>query len=331
MTADLDRAVAELETWSTRALGPDVRLAEPPRPMLAGMDTEVAAFRLTGPGLEGDWAGPLVLRVHRQPDRADTATREAAVQRWCDRAGYPVARMLMVGLPGDGFTLPSQVMQRVPGVPMLGAITRRPWQARSRLRELAALHARLHRLDPTGFPEQPKGLAASKLALAEGWAETLAAPDLDRAARQVRTFVAELDAGPRAVCHGDFHPLNVVVGSEGAAVLDWTDAGLGDPVGDVARTALLLRVAGVAASSSVERTVLRAVGPGLSRAYLAAYRADASLDDDRFARWTSLHLLHGWAQVRALHAGVVGTDAERARIPTALAPWLAEQFARSVR
>ncbi len=253
------------------------------------------------------------------------------MQRWCDRAGYPVARVLMVGLPGDGFTLPLQVMHRVPGDPMLAAITRRPWQVRTRLHELAALQARLHRLDPAGFPEQPAGLAAAKLALAEGWAATLRDPELDRACRRFRAYVDDLDRGPRAVCHGDFHPLNVVVGPAGAVVLDWTDAGLGDPAGDVARTVMLLRVAGIAASSTVERAALRAIGPGLARAYLAAYRADGVLDDDRFARWTSLHVLHGWAQVSALHAGLVGTDAERERVPEALSPWLARRFAESMR
>src|SRR5262249_20684815 len=42
------------------------------------------------------------------------------------------------------------------------------------------------------------------------------------------------------ICHGDFHPLNVIVGDAGATVVDWTAARLGPPAFDVAFTALLL-------------------------------------------------------------------------------------------
>lgn len=45
----------------------------------------------------------------------------------------------------------------------------------------------------------------------------------------------------QAVCHGDFHPVNVLLAPEGIVVIDWLDAGSGDPMYDVARTLLYLR------------------------------------------------------------------------------------------
>ena len=135
-----------------------------------------------------------------------------------------------------------------------------------------------------------------------------------------------LNTGPTLVCHGDFHPLNVIVNGDTATVIDWTDAGLGDAMGDVARTALLLRVAGVATAEPALRSVLRAAAPALSRMYLRNYRQIAPFDPARFRLWTTIHLLHGWTQVRALHAGAVGSASERAQIPEGLAPWLKRRY-----
>ena len=145
----------------------------------------------------------------------------------------------------------------------------------------------------------------------------------------VQVMNRAFDAGPAVVCHGDFHPLNVIVDGEAATVIDWTDAGLGDPMGDVARTALLLRVAGVATTAPALRTALRSTAPALSGMYLRAYRQIAPFDPTRFRLWTTLHLLHGWAQVCALHAGLVGSASERTQIPKALAPWLERRHHRA--
>jgi len=53
--------------------------------------------------------------------------------------------------------------------------------------------------------------------------------------------VVESMPGGQAVCHGDFHPINALLSPEGIVVIDWLDAGSGDPMFDVARTLLYLR------------------------------------------------------------------------------------------
>jgi aminoglycoside phosphotransferase (APT) family kinase protein len=48
-------------------------------------------------------------------------------------------------------------------------------------------------------------------------------------------------AGRRAICHGDFHPLNVMVdGAAVSGVLDWAWARLDDPAWDVGATVALM-------------------------------------------------------------------------------------------
>ena len=58
---------------------------------------------------------------------------------------------------------------------------------------------------------------------------------------QLESALADVPSADRVVlCHGDLHPSNVVIGDDGPMVVDWFDASRGDPVGDVARTIVLL-------------------------------------------------------------------------------------------
>jgi Ser/Thr protein kinase RdoA (MazF antagonist) len=57
------------------------------------------------------------------------------------------------------------------------------------------------------------------------------------------------------LCHGDFHPWNILGPPEAPVVVDWLDACRGDPAADACRTWLLLHP----------------TMPALADAYLAAY------------------------------------------------------------
>lgn len=242
---------------------------------------------------------------------------------------YPAPRVLVVGTTTEGFTTPVQVMARASGTTMLAAITARPWRTRHELHRLSGLHARMHALDPLSWPNQTVTFAQDRLGPVRGWATELKNPEIDAALERAVPIALALDAGPAVVCHGDFHPLNVIVDGEAATVIDWTDAGLGDPMGDIARTALLLRVAGVATPEPALRAALSASAPALSRTYVRAYRQIAPFDPERFQLWMTIHLLHGWTQVCALHAGLVGSASERAQIPKGLVPWLERRHHRA--
>jgi aminoglycoside phosphotransferase (APT) family kinase protein len=72
------------------------------------------------------------------------------------------------------------------------------------------------------------------------------------------------------LCHGDFHPANVLMTAPGPVIIDWPDATSGHPLADVARTSLLLRVSGI--QPGTPRRWLLAVGRRwLHRRYLSHY------------------------------------------------------------
>jgi aminoglycoside phosphotransferase (APT) family kinase protein len=53
--------------------------------------------------------------------------------------------------------------------------------------------------------------------------------------------LADMPDGDR-LCHGDFHPINVLGQNSRPIVIDWPDACCGDPAADVCRSYLLLKL-----------------------------------------------------------------------------------------
>ena len=120
--------------------------------------------------------------------------------------------------------------RRAVGVLMWDAIVETPaavGQHGRRLVELQVLLAGL--VPPVGLPRQADRLT-SKIRLAARRVD----PDLDAARSALPPPQREV------MCHGDMHPGNVILTADGPMVVDWFDAARGDPLGDVARTAVLL-------------------------------------------------------------------------------------------
>jgi aminoglycoside phosphotransferase (APT) family kinase protein len=327
---DAPAVAAAVAAWASEHFGGPVAVDGSPSNIAGGFDSFIHAVDLTGDELPPEWRRPLVVRMLPTHDRAPQARREAAVQGWSADHGYAAPRALAVLGPDDGFDLPTQVMERAPGTTMLDAFTAKPWRAGRLVDQLATLALRLHALPTDGFPADGATLVDHRLNLSRHVVSQLDRPRLAAALERAETLADTAMDGPPVVCHGDFHPLNVMVEDDDASVIDWTDAGVGPREADVARTALLFHVARIAASSAIERQALRLAGPWLSKRYLRTYRSGASLDDERMRVWEILHGVHGWAQVEMLHAGGFdgASSAEAASIPVEVGEFLEQLVVR---
>ncbi|MEV7424651.1 aminoglycoside phosphotransferase family protein [Streptomyces sp. NPDC091212] len=116
---------------------------------------------------------------------------------------------LMTHLAACGYPVPKvyettatdMVLERLAGPTMLDVLARRPWRVAGLGRMLGGLHDRLHALPaPEWLP---------------------------------RRFGT---AGDDRVLHLDLHPGNVLLTGRGPMVIDWCNAGAGDPAADVAMT-----------------------------------------------------------------------------------------------
>lgn len=123
------------------------------------------------------------------------------------------------------------IYEHISGKTMLDVISSRPHAAIVEARRLARLHHEIH-LNPA------IGLESHKHTLAENISRVTSL-----SARERQLILDSLDTLPSGnmLCHGDFHPDNIMLASNKTVVLDWMNAVSGSPAGDVARTILLLR------------------------------------------------------------------------------------------
>lgn len=319
---------ARLEGWAKENHGPDVRLIGEPEGNSDGFDSDIYFVRFEGESLDDRWRGPLVLRVRPEGVPVESACHEARIQNWLADSGFPAPRVLEV-LDEDGPTgRPAQLMERAPGLLLIDAAKRRPWSARSLIGAMARLQVELTRMSTAGFPDGAD-LLDRRLALVRNTLDAVREPDLELALQRVEGRSGYLRECEPVICHGDFHPLNVLADGRRLSVIDWSDAGLGDADGDIARTLLLFRVAYLGASSPFEARVLKAVGPRLERAYRRAYETHRKPDPERVLTWQAVHAVHGWSQVVAARAGLFGVDP--ARLPDGLENDLAGIVDQSLR
>jgi aminoglycoside phosphotransferase (APT) family kinase protein len=87
-----------------------------------------------------------------------------------------------------------------------------------------------------------------------------------------------------ALCHGDYHPDNVLVTRDGPIIIDWGGASSGHPLADVARTALLLQV-GELPSSHLNRWLLASVRALVRRTYVCRYLRLRPASAKELAAW----------------------------------------------
>lgn len=241
------------------------------------------------------WGPDAVVKLYR--DGFDGHLAEAAAL--AALAGHHVAPDLVEVVKRDG--RPGLVLERVAGADMLDVLRRRPWQVRSLARVLAGTHLAVHEVAaPEDLPDVRQVLAAR-----------IGDASLSRELRGFALRLLDgLPSGDR-LCHGDYHPGNVMVSGERVSVIDWPNAARGVPESDHARAILLLQWADPLPAVSrgvpglVSRGLIAAGRSMLTRGYALAYAdgADRPLRD-----------LEPWLVVHAAARLSESVPEERARL-----------------
>jgi aminoglycoside phosphotransferase (APT) family kinase protein len=227
---------------------------------------------------------------------AEAAEREIAVQTLVAETGYPTPRVRLSSPPTPQLDRAWSLMDFVRGsLPLEGlsgpALLLAGPRMLTRLPDrIARLAAALHALDPQPLADLRSGADefGGFLAYLRERAEAMGQEAL-------MDSVAGLEASrpaarKLAVCHGDFHPFNVLSGPDGEVVLDWTAALIADPLFDVAFSRLLFAYLPVAVPRPV-RPLVRLVGGIQARRFLSRYQRDAGerIDRDLLAWYTRFH------------------------------------------
>ena len=283
----------------------EARIVEPPAPLGSGFDSFIYTFRLAGEVADPRWSRPLVLRLQRNAAVAAQVRRQADVQTFLTRAGYPVPALLVAEDAGNAFGLPFMIMERVDGGTVLAGITGNPLRAGRLLTDLGRLHARLHQVTTVGWPlddgEDP--LVSRKLVDMSARVSRLRLGGCDEALAWLERNAPTVLPETAVITHNDYHPMNVLLSKDQALlVIDWSDATLGDRHSDVARTLTLFAFAYIVASSTFERVLLKAARGYLRSRYRRGYEEAFPLDRKRLAYFEALQAAYLLLQLREMLA-----------------------------
>jgi uncharacterized protein (TIGR02172 family) len=186
---------------------------------------------------------------------------------------------------------PGIIYERIDGPSLTASIERYPF----RLREHAALLARLHAdIHTHTYPQAPEGSPRQKKILANQVQEAQVLPEAVRQA--VLDLLERLPDGD-TLCHNDFHPMNVLMGSdrEGACrpiIIDWESVSLGSPCADVARSSLTIALG--RPPEGFPNLLMKKLAEYYLRAFTSVY-----LDRYRSITHDSLPDLRDWQTVQA--------------------------------
>jgi aminoglycoside phosphotransferase (APT) family kinase protein len=275
--------------------------AEPPEAIAGGYDTAIFSFRLAGAA--APWNVPLILRLFR-PASAEQPRLEAAIQNAVADLDYPCPRVLLSGGEDRISGRPFIIMERTAGKPLIAYITS---PSRLTLRAsptMALAHTRLHSLDAAAFRARllDNGLSEgdvtnleidAEFARVEEAVERKQLDALDGALKWLRAH----HPAPRqeVICHGDFHPMNVMMDSSGSySLIDWTLTRLGEPEYDIARTVVLWRRAPIdrAVVDGALRLFIGTARRALLWRYLRQYQRRRSIDAERLRYYEAFVALH---------------------------------------
>ena len=186
------------------------------------------------------WDEDKMLKLYRESASPGEPEQEAAQASIAYDAGLNTPAVI------DTITVENRqgiIFERVHGVTMVEAIMANPQKLISYAHLLAELQVDMHARTASKLPSQRHRLQRTIQSVSGLAIETKAA------------ILNDLDRLPddNAICHGDFHPENILLTTEEPVIIDWVDATQGSPLVDVARTTLLLRFSELPSSMSEPR------------------------------------------------------------------------------
>ena len=156
------------------------------------------------------WKDGQVLKLFLAGFPAKQAKHEAWMTEAAHKAGLPVPAVEgIVEVEGrQGI-----IFERVDGSSMLQLFKSKPWRIGQMARILAELHAKIHLCEMPELAPLKEDLRGAIQGQAELPGETKEA---------ILSHLERLPDG-NTVCHGDFHPDNILMSSRGPVVIDWAN------------------------------------------------------------------------------------------------------------
>jgi aminoglycoside phosphotransferase (APT) family kinase protein len=197
----------------------------------------------------------------------DIVEKEARNQAFAHNAGLPVPAVYGVRKLDDGTI--ALDMAYISGK-LLMRFEMNQDEMRAVFNTLVKLQNQVHRVSAVDLPR-----------VTERFKERIQHPSMKldwQTKERLLALLSRLDKGCTNLCHGDFHPLNVLFDGERHWIIDWTDAGAGSPLIDVSRVYLQARCL---------------LSPAMADMYLQLYCRETNTRQEDVLAWLPI-----WAALR---------------------------------
>lgn len=221
------------------------------------------------------WGEKEVIKLFREDFYGSAIEKEYLLSKKVEELGLPVPK---VGGMVEEDQRTGILYEKIEGSSMLGEIQKKPWKADQYAKLLAEIHYKIHRTKIEGDCIQDYKKTMEQ--------NILRTDLLSEAKKQeILLNLKQLPEGD-ALCHGDFHPGNVIMNGGKPVVIDWMLAVSGNPAADVARTLLLLKSGALPpGTSKIFLIFVRILRRHLSSVYLRHYLRISGVKKEEVFRW----------------------------------------------
>jgi Ser/Thr protein kinase RdoA (MazF antagonist) len=170
------------------------------------------------------------------------------------------------------------VYERIEGPSLLNELATKPWKLVHYGRLLANLHVKVHDVP-----------APANLETQRDWAKG-GIPETNKFSKDLQQRILHLlDSMPTGtqLCHGDFHPGNIIVTHRGLIIIDWMTATKGGASGDMARSTVILEAA-KAPEGTPMRWLLEWVRKMFLQTYIKTYFQLRPAEKSLFIAWRTI-------------------------------------------
>ena len=220
------------------------------------------------------WGDGKVLRLYR----SDAGDAEVEHQLRCltTAAGCGIRVPRVVGREDvDGRR--GVVMERLDGQDLFGVIAKQPWRVWSIARLCGRLHANINSTRAPADLRTTRDLLRTRITQSQA----VPRPYADAALKQLENL-----PDGEGLCHGDFHPGNVMLHQGEPVIIDWTNLSRGSPEADFARTDMMIRLGEVPPGMQfVIRILAKVARSVLVNSYAAAYHREQPVDPALLGAW----------------------------------------------
>lgn len=172
----------------------------------------------------------------------------------------------------------AQVMQKVDGNTMLEQMQRHPLKLVQEIKKLAGMHAQVLEI------QTDCGLHSIKTIFNYFISKP---PCLDNKLIHFASEIMKELPINNCICHGDFHPGNILVQNDACYIIDWSGAYRGDFISDIAHTYLLMtHVPEVPGQRQLQHAIIRFLGSYMAKIYLEEILKLKKFSLSDFSKWT---------------------------------------------